>query len=105
MASETRFSTFATVALKTDDTSPEIDITKCAWGEVHVPNGATYVTLTYFIAAPSETFFAAYDAAGSAVTQTVAANRAYPIPSALFGAGIIQIRANAIGNIGVNLKS
>lgn len=100
-----RYTTEETVALQTDATSPEIDISHAASGEISIPHSATYVTLTYYIAAPSGTLYAAQDTSGSAVTQTVAADKSYPMPSVLFGAGKIQIRANAAGNIIVNLKS
>ncbi len=105
MASETRATTAATVALLTTSSSPEIDISKYAWGEVAIPTGSAITTLTYYIAMPSGTLFAAYDSTGSAVAQTVAADRAYPIPAAVFGAAIIQIRASSAGNVKISLKS
>ena len=100
-----RYSTEETVALKTDSTSPEIDISHAASGTIHIPHAATYVTLTYYTVAPAGTYYAAQDATPAAITQTVAVDKSYPIPAALFGSGKIQIRANAAGDIIVNLKS
>lgn len=100
-----RFATYSAVALLTTSSSPEIDISNYASGEVAIPNGLTMVTLTYYVAAPSGTLYAAQDATGAAITQTVAANKSYPIPSALFGSSRIQIRADVAGTVGIVLKS
>lgn len=93
------------VAIKTDSTSPEIDISHAESGEISVPNGEAVVTLTYYTSQPSGTYFAAQDSSGAAVTQTVAQNKSYPIPVAVLGAGRIQIRGNVAGNLKVCLKS
>lgn len=100
-----RFSEFRSVTLATDATSPEIDISDYATGEIAIPNGSTITTLTYYHAMPSGTYFASQDASGSAVTQTVAADKCYPIPSTVMGGARIQIRANAAGAVKINLKS
>lgn len=105
MASTTRLSASLSVSLLTTSSSPEISISEFGWGEIAIPNGSSITTLTYYIASPSGTLFAAYDSTGTAITQTVAADRAYPMPAALFGASRIQIRANAAGSVRVNLKS
>jgi len=105
MAFETRYTTEQTVALLTTSASPEIDISHAASGEIAIPHAETYVTLTYYVAMPAGAYYAAQDSTGTAITQTVAADKSYPIPSALFGAGKIQIRANVAGNIILNLKS
>jgi ABC-type microcin C transport system permease subunit YejB len=94
-----------TVALQTDATSPEIELTRFTSGEIAIPTGSSITTLTYFVAMPSGTYFAAQDATPAAITQTVAATKAYPIPAALFGSALIQIRANAAGTVFINLKS
>lgn len=100
-----RFATYQSVQLQTGSTSPEIDISNFASGEVVIPTAKTVVTLTYYVVAPSGVLYAAQDASGAAVTQTVAADKAYPIPSVLFGASRIQIRGNVADLIGVVLKS
>lgn len=105
MSSAIRACVGDSVALLTTSSSPRIDISKYAWGEIYIPNGSAITTLTYYTAYPNGTYFAAYDSAGAAVTQTVAADRSYPIPAAMFGASLIQIRANAAGTVHITLKS
>lgn len=105
MPTTNRLTATTTVALTTSSNSPEVNISEFAWGEVAVPNGSSITSLTYYIVSPEGTYYAAYDSAGSAVTQTVAADRAYPIPPAVFGSSRIQIRANAAGNVRITLKS
>ena len=74
-------------------------------GMVLVPAGATYVTLTWHTCgSESGTYLPAQDATGTAVTQTVAASKAYPIPVALLGARFLKITGNAAGTVGVTLK-
>lgn len=105
MSSIIRNAVYQTVQLQTDATSPEIDISKFASGEVVIPTGKTVVTLTYYIVQPTGVYYAAQDATPAAITQTVAADKAYPLPAALFGAARIQIRGNVADLIGITLKS
>lgn len=95
------------VALTTSaGTTPAISIDGYASGEVYIPTGSSITTLTYHVAPSSAgTFIAAYDATPAAVTQTVAAARAYPIPSALFGAAMMKIVVNAAGTVSITTKS
>ncbi len=96
-----------TVAL-TDSaaTTPAIDIDKYASGEVYIPTGSPITTLTFHVTnISSGTYLPAYDAAGNAVTQTVQAARAYPIPSTVFGASSMKIVVNAAGSIRYSLKT
>lgn len=96
--------------LQTDDTSPIVDMSNFSGGFVFIVDAIT--TLTYFVAAhlidpanpemKPDTRMAANDQNGVAITQTVSQNNAYQIPAALFGAGFVQIRANA-GNANVRL--
>lgn len=75
-------------------------------GMVCVPNGSSVTSLTWHAAdTAGGTFEPAYDEHGNALTQTVAANYAIQIPSALFGAGGIKAVANAAGDVEVSLKS
>lgn len=99
-----KYSEYKVVALLTDSSSPDIDISHAASGEIAIPSAETYVTLTYYVKMGGN-YYAAQDATPAAITQTVAADKSYPLPSSLFGASVIQIRANAAGNIRINLKS
>lgn len=107
MATEIRACTDATVALTTSAaTSPAIDLSKWAWGEVFIPSGSPITTLTYHVAPTlGGTYLAAYDSTPAAVAQTVVAGRAYPIPSPLFGAAAMRIVVNAAGSVLISLKS
>ncbi len=108
MLRETERSTLeATYALTASaGTTPEIDISHHAWGCIFIPTGSGITSLTYHSAPRyGGTYLAAYDAALAAITQTVSAAKAYPVPAALFGAGAIRIVANTTGNVIVSLKS
>lgn len=86
-------------------TTPGIPVADFASGEIFVPTGSTITTLTYHVApAAGGTYIPAQDAAGAAVTQTVAAAKAYPIPAVIFGARSAKIVTNASGTVDVNLK-
>lgn len=75
-----------------------------AGGELVIIGNIT--SLTWYAAEKlGGTYKPAYDAANTAVTQTVAQNRSYPIPTALFGAGALKAVGNASGQVLVNLKS
>ena len=102
-----RFTTYQLAALTTDTTSPTIDLSNYASGEIAIPSGSPITTLTYYVLTPSVSpgEYAAYDATPAAITQTVAASRAYPIPAAVFGAAQIRIKVNAAGSVHINLKS
>jgi hypothetical protein len=66
-------------------------------GEYHIPSTASSLTtITWYSCATEDgTYLAAYDGDGVAVTQTVSASKAYPIPAALAGACFIK----AVGNV------
>ena len=102
-----KYSTHQTVALTTSAaTTPEISVGEFSSGEVYVPTGSSITTLTYHVAPYSGgTYLPAQDASGSAVTQTVAQTKAYPIPAILFGAAMIRIVSDAAGSVGIGLKS
>tara|TARA_Y100000593_G_scaffold80998_1_gene151349 strand:- start:2659 stop:2883 length:225 start_codon:yes stop_codon:yes gene_type:complete len=73
---------------------------------VYVPAGSSITTLTWHAAEkPGGTYLAAEDASSSAVTQTVAASQAHPIPTALQGAQVIKATGNAVGTIDITMKS
>jgi len=83
-----------------------IAIQDFAGGEIFNPTGNTVATLTFYVA-PSvdDTFIAAYDSAGAAVTLTVASGKAYPIPAAVFGAGALQITGDVADTIHLTFKA
>ncbi len=95
------------VALTTSAaTTPEISISIFGSGQIHIPTGSSITSLTYYTAPNSGgTYLPAQDASGSAVTQTVAATKSYPIPAILFGAAQIRIVANAAGTVSLSLKT
>ena len=76
-----------------------------ASGMVFVPSGSTITTLTWHACGTEDgTYVAAEDASSNAVTQTVAASQAHPIPAALQGCRFIKATGNAAGTVGVSLK-
>jgi len=84
--------------------SGEIGYGEFSAGEVFIPDGSSITTLTWHVAQTAGgTYLAAYNASG-AIAQTVAANRAYPIPTDLAGARFLKATGNAAGTIGVSLK-
>lgn len=87
-------------------TTDEISIESFASGQIYVPTGSPITTLTYHVSSKvGGTYFPAQDSTGSAVTQTVAATKAYPIPSALFGAVVMKIVVNSAGSVVISLKT
>lgn len=74
-------------------------------GMVHIPAGSSITTLTWHASTErAGTYLAAEDASSTAITQTVAASQAHPIPTALRGARFLKITGNAAGTVGVSLK-
>ena len=101
-----RYAEVSNPTLAADDTTPEIALEHFVSGEIILPTGSTITTLTYYVAEKmGGTYWPAYDASGSAVTQTVAAERAYPLPTAIFGAAAVQIQGNAAGAVFITLKT
>lgn len=96
-----------TVSVTTDiATTEEIPYGIYGGGSIHIPDGSSITSITWSSAPEKgDTYEAAYDKDGLAVTQTVAANGAYPIPLALFGAGAIKAVGNAAGTIYVSRKT
>jgi hypothetical protein len=87
-------------------TTPALAIENFASGEIFIPAASSITSLTFYVAPTSKgTFLAAYDAAGSAVTMTVTAERAYPLPAAIFGASSVKMVANTTGTVIYNVKS
>lgn len=89
----------------TVDSSDLIEFGSFATGMVYVPAGSSLTTLTWHTCeSKAGTYLAAEDASSAAVTQTVAASQAHPIPAALAGARFLKITGNAAGIVGVTLK-
>lgn len=84
-----------------------IDYDEFVGGRVHLPTGSSITTLTFHDSYDDgTTFSAAWDDAATpaAVTRTVAADKSYPIPDALFACERIRIVADAAENVEVVLK-
>lgn len=76
-----------------------------ASGSILIPSGSAITTLTYNVCATDNgTFVPMQDGAGAAVTTTVAASSAYPIPVALNGAAFIKITVNSAGVVNYTVK-
>ena len=75
-------------------------------GEIVVPTGSSITLITWHVAEKEGgTFVPAQTEAGVAVTQTVGAGKAYPIPAALMGAQVLKAQGNASGTIHVSTKA
>jgi hypothetical protein len=73
-------------------------------GMVHVPAGSSLTTLTWHASNYINGTYLPVNNASGAVTQTVSAGKAYPIPSDVIGAQFLKITGNAAGVVGVSLK-
>jgi hypothetical protein len=101
------FSKLQTVALTTSAaTTPEIDLDGFAGGSgsVVLPASSSITSLTYHGQRADGTYAPAQDAAG-AVTQTVAQDKGYLLPAAVFRYRKIRIVANAAGSVDLVLCS
>ena len=96
----------ASISLTTSEaTTPEIVFANAAGAAVFIPTGSSITTLTYYAApAYGGTYLPLHDSTGAAVTQTVAAAKAYDVPAACFGCGALRIKANAAGSVELSLK-
>ena len=83
-----------------------IDVRNVAGGMVYVQSGAGLTTLTWYACDTTDgTYLPARDGAGGAVTATIAAGQACPIPAALFGAAFLKAVGNAAAVLSVSLKA
>ena len=88
------------------NTTPEIDIAEFGQGEIYIPSGSTITSLTFNVCPYSGgVYLPAQDTTGAAVTLTVAAAKAYPLPAVIFGAALLKIVTNAAGAVFINLKA
>lgn len=86
-------------------TSPAIPFHDRASGAVRIPAGSPITQITWYASLGGD-YSPAYDADGVAVTQTVAADRVYPIPEALFGAHDLKavVTGGTAGSVAISLK-
>jgi hypothetical protein len=98
---------FQTVTITNDATTTgEIKYAAEA-GEFIVPHGSSITSLTWWAAEKKGgTYGAAYkeDGTTALAQSSLAADRAYPIPASLAGAGAIRAVGNVAGTILVSLK-
>lgn len=82
-----------------------INMTDADGGRFSVPSGSSLTTITWHTSSAADgTFVPAYDENGSAVTQTVAASRSYPLPVTLNAAAFLKAVGNADGTITLTRK-
>lgn len=86
--------------------SAPINFANFSGGGVLVPSGASATSLTFHVATTKDgTYHALYDSDGAEAVVTVAAGKAYPIPTDAFGFPWLKAVANADGDeIEVTLK-
>ena len=111
----TNFSTSQPVALNTAiGTTAEISYGEFDCGMVHIPNGSSITSLTWWASnALGGEYEAALHTVNQLVTprtyvatvQTVAANGSYPIPEELVGSIGLKIVSNAAESVSISLKS
>lgn len=90
-------------------TTGEVDFSEFAGGTVYVPSGSSITTLTFYVAPKiGGTYLAAYDdssmSSPAAVSLTVSAGNAYPIPSSIFGCGAMRMVGNTTGTVYLTFK-
>jgi len=77
-------------------------------GNIIIPAASSITSLTFYHGdnpiGGASSYFACYDSDGVAVTLTVAANRSYQIPDALFGCMWIKIVPNVDGEVTISMK-
>jgi hypothetical protein len=86
-------------------TTPEIAFGHATGGEVRIPAGSSITTLTWWSSdEPGGTYLPCYDAANSAVAQTVAHTQANALPAALLGRNYLKAVVNANGAVTIVTK-
>ena len=81
-------------------TTARMDITGLTIGSFRVPNGSSITSVTWYAAASStDTAVALKDEDGVAVTQTVAADEAHAVPSAVAGCKYVLPVTDAAGTL------
>ena len=95
-------------------TATEIDLRGYSGGTVLFRAGETITTLTFYAAekdagafldGAAGTYEQLYDTNNAAVSLTVAADRAYPLPSEVFGCHFLKLIGNAAATPDITLKA
>jgi len=95
-------------------TATEIDMRGYSGGTVLFRAGETIVTLTFYVAekdagafldGEAGTYEQLYDTSNAAVSLTVAADRAYPLPAEVFGCHFLKLIGNAAATPDITLKA
>jgi len=86
--------------------SQEIDFRQYSGGMIHIPAGSSITALTFNVATKKGgTYLPAYDTSNTAISLTVAAGRAYPVPDTIFGANFIKLTGDAAGVVDFDMKA
>ena len=80
-------------------TTPVINYRGYRKGFVYVPNGSSLTTLTWHSSDSEDGDFEACHDGSNAITSTVAADRAVPLPTTLEGAAYLKAVGNAAGTV------
>lgn len=89
-----------------ESTTPEILYGDFEYGIIFIPSGSPITSLTFYAAPESGgDFLPLYDVTNAAVTMTVAAGRAYPIPAECIAAKAIKIVSDAAGDVEMSFRS
>lgn len=80
----------------------EIDIRSLAGGGVWVGTLTDQTTLSYYVAGtPGGTYKRLYNRDGTAVTQAIDDDRAYPLPDEIYGWGALKIMVDGTAGLSV----
>jgi hypothetical protein len=75
--------------------STEIDISEFAGGGFVMPDSTSATSIAFHVSTrPGGEYEPLYDRDNAAVTQTVAASRAYPFPDEIYGFGALKLVAS-----------
>jgi hypothetical protein len=88
--------------------TPALEIGSMLYGMITIPTGSTISALTWFVSdAVDGTYVQVYkvDDSAACTPSTVAAARAYPFPTEVYGAKFLKIVPNADGAVKIHLKS
>lgn len=73
-------------------TTQAIDASQAASGAIHIPDGSSITSLAFYAATALDgTFAQCYDSTNTAITMTVAQNRAYQLPDSLYPFSFLKI--------------
>lgn len=85
--------------------TPEIPFAGMRLGHIIIPTGSAITLLTFHVAeSMGGTFIPLHDEGGTAITQTVAATKAYLLPPELHGATAVKIQSDNDGAVFLTLS-